>query len=54
MPIFMIVLFFYFYFFFSDFVPNSYVVVTVTTSMAHDALCISYLLSHQNTPYRKI
>ena len=40
--------------FLSDFLPKSSNVVTMATSKEHDDLCISHLLSHQNTPYRKI
>ena len=40
--------------FLSDFLPNSSDVVTMATSIEHDDLCINYLLSHQNTPHRKI
>ena len=40
--------------FLSDFLPKSSNVITMATSIEHDDLCISYLLSHQNRPYRKI
>ena len=40
--------------FLSDFLPKSSEVVTMATSIEHDDLCINYLLSHQNTPHRKI
>ena len=38
----------------SVFLPKSSNVVTMATSIEHDDLCINYLLSHQNTPHRKI
>ena len=40
--------------FLSDFLPKSSEVVTMATSIEHDDLCTNYLLSHQNTPHRKI
>ena len=40
--------------FFVSFLPKFSSIVTMATSIEHDDLCINYLLSHQNTPHRKI
>ena len=40
--------------FLSEFLPKSSNIVTMATSTEHDDLYTNYLLSHQNTPHRKI